>query len=67
MRVIETAHPINALKIKKIWRSTQCWQRGLLAKQLGRRNTVSGVGTHLLRQKGRFDSVSFIEVWREES
>ena len=51
MRVIETAHPINALKKKKIWRSTQCWQRGRFAKPLGRRNTVSGVGTYLLRQK----------------
>ena len=33
-----------------IWRCTQCWQRGQFAKLLGRRNMMSGVGTHHLRQ-----------------
>ena len=45
MKQCENSSPENIT----IWSSTQCWQRGRFAKPLGRRNTTSEVGTHLLR------------------
>ena len=48
-RPCKTQVGISEFPSSSTWRSTQCWQRGEFAKLLGRSDTVSGVGTHLLR------------------
>ena len=48
--------------IRNIWKFTQCWQRGLFAKQLGLRKKANRVGTYNFRH-----SLGFIDSLSEKS